>query len=98
MTAEYAEYKASGGTYSFSDWSFNIFWSGNNASDFGCWRTKWVTVQTGTEKVQTGTERVKVGTEKVKVGTEKVKVGTERVKTGTKQVIDHYECSCGATK
>lgn len=100
ITNEYRNYQASGGTLSFSEWRHDVYWlkANGHKDHYGCTRTIWVTVQTGTEKVQTGTEKVKVGTEEVQVGTEKVKVGTEKVKTGTKQVIDHYECSCGATK
>lgn len=91
MTAEYAEYQANGGTYSWSDWQDYVFWelgSDHYYKCYGCFHT---------EHVITGYDKVQVGTEKVQTGTEKVQIGTEQVKTGTKQVYDHKECTeCGA--
>lgn len=90
MTAEYADYQKSGGTYSFSEWAVRIFWKPGNDHYYTCSGEH-------DEDVIVSYDKIQVGTEKVQTGTEKVQVGTEQVKTGTKQVYDHKECTtCGA--
>jgi hypothetical protein len=44
------------------------------------------------------TKQVQTGTQNLKTGTEKVCIGYKQLGTTTEKYVDHYECSCGATK
>jgi hypothetical protein len=44
------------------------------------------------------TKQVQTGTQSLKTGTVQVCVGYKQLGTTTEKYVDHYECSCGATK